>query len=176
MSELLHEVNASVEPGTPATPLAPTIVASVLTTQPWPIRQKRISTSWSASHIGYNSESILSRNDTPLGYLHLALAYRYHFVWRKREDISLCTDSKVNTNYERIASWSGYQCWTRDPRILMTPLASHCCSQCLNQPAMTHPFKTDWHQLSGVTHWLQQRVDSEQERFSTGLLTPGTGV
>ena len=34
--------------------------------------------------------------------------------------------------------------------------------------------KTDWHQLNGVTHWTQRRVDSEQERFSTGLPTPGT--
>ena len=30
--------------------------------------------------------------------------------------------------------------------------------------AMTHSPKTDWHQLSGITQWLQQRVDSGQER------------
>ena len=52
-----------------------------------------------------------------------------------------------------------------------TPLATHCCSQRLNHSAMTHPSKTDLHQLSGIPHWLQQWVDSGLERFSTGLLT-----
>ena len=53
-----------------------TVVASVLTTRPWPIRQRRISTSWAVSHAGYNSESILGWNDPPLGCLHApGLAY-----------------------------------------------------------------------------------------------------
>ena len=99
----------------------------------------------------------------------------YYFVWRKHENMSPCTGNRVNTNYERIASWGGCQGWTGDPRILETPHAPHCCSQRLNHSAMTHPSKrigTSW----AVSHWLQQRVDSGQERFPTGLLTPGTGV
>ena len=36
--------------------------------------------------------------------------------------------------------------------------------------------KTDLHQVNGITHWTQQQVDFEQERSSTGLPTPGTGV
>ena len=91
------------------------------------------------------------------------------FVQRKHENMYPCTGSRLNTNYERIASWGGCQYWTVVPRILETPLATHCCSQRLNHSAMTHPSKTDWHQLSGITHWLQQRVDYGQER-STGLL------
>ena len=55
--------------------------------------------------------------------------------------MSLCTGSRVNTNYERIASWGGWQCWTGDPRILETPLVAHCFSQCLSHSAMTHPSK-----------------------------------
>ena len=82
------------------------------------------------------------------------------------EKMSPCTGSRVNTNYERIASWGGCQCWTGDPRILETPLAPNCCSQCLNHSAMAHPSKTDWHQLSSITYWQQQRVVSGQERFS----------
>ena len=39
--------------------------------------QKRIGTSWTVSHNGYNNESILDRNDSPQGCLHLALAYKY---------------------------------------------------------------------------------------------------
>ena len=51
-----------------------------------------------------------------------------NFVWRKHENMSPCTGSRVNTNHERIASWGGCQCWTGDPRILETPLAANCCS------------------------------------------------
>ena len=31
-------------------------------------------------------------------------------------------------------------------------------------------WKTDWHQLSGIIHWIQQRVDYGQVWFSIGLL------
>ena len=105
----------------------PPVVASVLTTRPWPIRRQknRIGTSWAVSHIGYNSESILGRNDSPLGCLHLALAYRYYFLWRKHEIMFPCTGIRVNTNYERIASRGGCQSWTGDPTILDTP-RPHC--------------------------------------------------
>ena len=89
-----------------------------------PIRQKHISTSWAVSHIGYNSESILDRNASPLDCLQEALAYRNHFVWRKHENMSPCTGSRVKTNYERIALWGWCQCWTGDPKILEIPLAA----------------------------------------------------
>ena len=56
----------------------PTVVSSVLTTRPWPTHpSKRNGTSWTVSPIARNSESILSRNDSPLNCLHLALAYKY---------------------------------------------------------------------------------------------------
>ena len=63
-----------------ATP-RPTAGSSVLETQPWPIRQKRIGTSRMV-HVGIThpaQQSILGRNDSPLGHLYLALAYRYFF-------------------------------------------------------------------------------------------------
>ena len=60
---------------------------------------KRIGTSWAVSHTGYNSESILGRNDSLLGCLHLALAYRFNFVWRQHENGSPCTGSKVPPVY-----------------------------------------------------------------------------
>ena len=93
------------------------------------------------------------------------------------ENILFCmkeTWEHVPVHWQRMASWGGCQCWTGDPRILETPLATDSCSQRLNHSGMTHPSKTDWHQLSGITHWQQHRVDPEQERFSTGLSTPGT--
>ena len=49
----------------------------------------------------------------------------------------------------------------------------YCFCIVLNHRAMTQPSKRYWHQLSGITHWLEQQVDSGQELFSTGLLTPG---
>ena len=91
------------------------------------------------------------------------------FVWRKHKNVTPCADSRVNTNYERIASWDGCQCWTGLQNLRDT-VATHCCSQGPNYSAMTHPSKTDWHQLSGITHWLQQQVDSGQERFSMSCL------
>ena len=56
---------ASWDPRILETPLT-THCCSVLTPRPWPIRQKRISTSWAVSHIGYNIQSIPGRNDSPL--------------------------------------------------------------------------------------------------------------
>ena len=46
-------------------------------------------------------ESILGRNYSPLGCLHLALAYKYYFVWRKHENMSQCTGSRVSTNHKK---------------------------------------------------------------------------
>ena len=62
---------------------------------------------------------------------------------------------------------------------MLVSLLMHICvtrPQWINHSAMTHPSKRDWHQLNGITHWTQQQVDSEQEPFSIGLLTPGTGI
>ena len=70
------------------------------------------------------------------------------------------TDNRVNTDYERIASCGGCQCWNGDPIILQAPLAAHCCSQRPSHSAITDPSKTDWHQLSGITYCLKQWYDS----------------
>ena len=60
-------------------PLPPTTAPRVLTTRPLPIRWKRIDTSRMVLQAVHNSEPILDRNDSPLGALQLALAYKYHF-------------------------------------------------------------------------------------------------
>ena len=72
----------------------PTIVYNAITTRPWPTRLKEIGISWMTSHTEHNSESILSRNDSPLDCLHLALACRYYFVWRRHENMSPRTGSR----------------------------------------------------------------------------------
>ena len=85
-----------------ATP-PPAIITSALTTRPWPVRQTRTGTSRMVSHTRHNNEPTLSRNDSPLGWLHMALMHRYIiFVWRNHEHISPCTGSRVITSYERI--------------------------------------------------------------------------
>ena len=100
-------------------------------------------------------------------YMYVAMVcmwYVYYFVWRKLENMSLCSGSRVNTNYERIASWGGCQYWTGNPSILETPLAAHCSSQHLNHSTMTHPSKwigTSWvpvvsHIGYSIWHW---RID-----------------
>ena len=101
-------IHASIEPDPRIlkSPLATHCCSQRLNHSAMTLRQKRIGTSWAVSHIGYNSESILGRNDSTVGCLHLALTYRYHFAWIKH-NTSLSTDSRVNTNYKRFASWSG---------------------------------------------------------------------
>ena len=42
-----------------------------------------------------------------------------YFVWKKHENMSPCNGSRVNTNYECLASWGECQCWTGDPGILV---------------------------------------------------------
>ena len=69
-------------PRTWQTPRTPTAVADVLTIRPWPIRHKRIGTSWVVSPIGNKGESIMVRNDSQPGFLHLALMYRYYILYR----------------------------------------------------------------------------------------------
>ena len=108
-------------------PSPPTFVASVLTSRPWPVRQKNGLAPTGRYHT-LAIESILGTNYSPLGCLHLALARRYYFVWRKHEIMSLCTGSSVNINYDRIASGGGCQCWTGDPRILETHLVQNYTS------------------------------------------------
>ena len=66
--------------------------------------------------------------------------------------MSPCTSSRVNTHYEWIASWDKLQFRTTNSRISDTTLATHCCGQRATHSAMAHPSKTDWFQLSGITH------------------------
>ena len=153
----------------------PTDMSNVLTTRPLPVCQKRISTSLTFSYMEQNSQSILSRNGSPLDCSHLALAYRYYFVWWRHENMSRCTGCRVNSSYKRIASrvgtklrtWaSGYEDTFR--RTLLCPAP---------WPLGHDPsVKTVYHQLNGITHWTQQRVDSEQEWLFTGLLRHVTGI
>ena len=75
MSELLHVLEPSFDRGPQslkATP-PPAIMPSALTTQPWPVRQKRTGTSRMVSHSRHNNEPTLSRKDSALGCLQLAL-------------------------------------------------------------------------------------------------------
>ena len=64
-------------------------IVSVLTTQPWTICQNQIVTSYMVSHTWHNSEPILDGKDSQLGFLHLALAYRY-IILLYGEDIKTC--------------------------------------------------------------------------------------
>ena len=71
----------------------PAIMPGFLTTRSWPVRQKkRAGTSRKVLHTRQNNEPSLSRNNSPLTCLHLALAYRYHFVWRKYGNMYPCTN------------------------------------------------------------------------------------
>ena len=61
-----------------------------------------------------------------------------HFVWKRHDKMSPCTDSKVNANFEWVASWSGCQWRTGTPKS-KTPLVAHFCSQRPSHSGMAHP-------------------------------------
>ena len=141
MSELLHLLEASSEPRTPEShrQLRHQSLCRVATNYcvecnnhstltrtrvsqfwPWSIHQERIGISHdymisrTVSHTQQNNKTILDSKDSPLGRLHLALAYRYIFVcifcilvWMRHEKIFRCTDSRINSNYERINTCAG---------------------------------------------------------------------
>ena len=91
------------------------------------------------------------------------------------ENMSPCTGSTVNISHDRIASCAGWQ-FRRRASEFQGNSATRYHAECPNLSAMTRPSKTDWHKPCGITHPSQQRADYGQERFSTVLRTPGTGV
>ena len=90
------------------------------------------------------------------------------FVWRKNENMSPCTGSRVITSYEL-----GYSLERGPPSLKATPPPTIMPSILTTRPWPIRQ-KTDWYQPYGITHPAQQRADYEQEWFFTGLLTPGT--
>ena len=109
MTELIHEVYASSKPETPESQRhvsPPTVVASerIIRHAPSVINGLALAV-W---HIGHISETIFGRNNSLLGCLHLELAYRYHFVWKKRKNEprciwwysnNLCSCKRLNYNH-----------------------------------------------------------------------------
>ena len=69
-------------------------------------------------------------------------------IWGRYENMSPCTGSRVNSNYELTNGFT-----SRSPvsnaglKISKTPSAAHYYVQRLDHLAMTHPSKTDWYQL-----------------------------
>ena len=49
-----------------------------------------------------------------------------YFVWRKHENMSPCTGSRVNTSYERIASRAGSLFRTQDPESQGNSATKYC--------------------------------------------------
>ena len=140
MSVWLHVLDASSEPRTPYShrqlrqPLRYIAVSSVLATPPLPIRQHGIGTHRMVSDTRHNSELILARSDSSLRCLHLALDFIP--VLRRHENMSLCTDSRVHTNYERTISYAVCQQRTADPIVSQAFPPTNAVSSALN----THPW------------------------------------
>ena len=137
MSELLHEMKTSLEPGYSETPLVTHCCGQRANHSTVTYSSKNIVISWAASHTSHNSESIPSRDDFPLDYLHPVLTYRYCFVRRRHESMSTRrTGSRVNATFERFVTWDGYQFRIGGPSISETSLTTHCCGQCANHSAI----------------------------------------
>ena len=65
------------------------------------------------------------------------------------------TGSKINVNYERIASCVVCRYWTPGPTVLGIPAARYCVER-RNHSAMTHLSKTYWHKPYGFRHPAKQ--------------------
>ena len=79
------------------------------------------------------------------------------FVWRKHENMSPCTGSRVNTNYERITSWSGCQCWTGNPRILETFFPNYTKKKML---------ENNYRKISNISHTKSQNLKCFSSRLA----------
>ena len=101
-----------------------------------------------------------------------------HAVWNQRH-LSLPTAvASVNTTRAetKIQFWRNFHHWLHwklsfwkpalQPVMEIPPKWHHFRFSA----TMAHPSKTGWHQLYGITHWSQQRVDSGQQRLPTGVL------
>ena len=77
--------------------------------------------------------------------------YIYNFVWRRHENMSPCTGSRMNSNYERNASRVGAQFRTRASESQRHFPPPTLMSNVQRYSVMTRPSKTDWHQLNGIT-------------------------
>ena len=64
----------------------PTVMSNVLTIRAWPAAKNRL-TSAECCHTLYATASPFEQERFPLHCLHLVLAYRYCFVWRKPENV-----------------------------------------------------------------------------------------
>ena len=99
MSDLLHVLEPSFERGSQSLKATPpiTIAPIVLTTRPWLTRPNGL-----ALAVWYQAPG------TTTGTILLWAVYTWYWcialilVWRKHPNMSPCTNSRVNTNYERV--------------------------------------------------------------------------
>ena len=118
---------------------SPTAVLKVLTTEAWPTQNllapliaRFAGPTWAQlgptgprwAHVGHTNLAIWDTscithwaqqwvNFEKERILHLTLVYRYYLVLRRHENMSLCTGSRVNSDYEQFASRVGAQFRTR---------------------------------------------------------------
>ena len=143
MSEFLHWVDTSFKPWASESQrhsLSPAAVVSVLTTRPWPVRQNRL-----ALTERYITPATKASQFCVGMILHLVTCtwhwcidiIRVEEIWQHVPYIG----SRVNTKYDRISSWNGWQFRTLGPRIAEVPSTTYCWGGRANYSARTHPWK-----------------------------------
>ena len=139
-------MNASFERGPQSLEATPphAIIPSVLTIPPLPVRQKWTGTSHTVPHTRHNSEPALSRSDSPLGCLHLALSYRYHVCVEETWE-----HVPVHRQQSKYQLWANcFMCWMPVSNAGLESRgnsATRYYSECPNHSSTTRPSKMDWH-------------------------------
>ena len=122
------------------------IVISVLTIRSWPTCQKTDCQLQNGAFITTGR-----RLERGARYLRLTQSYRYHLWWR-HHNMSQCTGSQVNGNYERNAPLGGAQFLNQDIWISETSLATHSGCQRANHSFVICPSTNDRYQLTTQVH------------------------
>ena len=123
---------------------------------------KLIDTSCAVPHTSHSSESILGRNDFPVGCLRLALAYwSLLFVWSTHE------------NWQ----WRKYRLWTNcslawwqlrtggSNKISKTHFATYSCNQHANHSSVTHRSK-----MIGISGVVSHTCHNSKSIFWVGII------
>ena len=126
-------------------------------------------------HSNINNERVFFQIKWPVSWamiesiIHTMNCRNIIFVWRRHENMSPCTGSRVMTSYERITSCAATQFRSRASEFQGNSATRHY-AEGPNQTTMTRSSKMDWQLPYCITYPAKQRADSEQDANSDVII------